>query len=227
MASDLAPATARAPGRHTLLVLAHPRADSLTARVAGRLRDRLTEGGGTVDLLDLHREDFDPRLTPADEPDWENREKEYSPEVRAQMARVARAHDIVVVFPVWWYSVPAVLKGWIDRVWNYGFAYGRSTPRLAGKRMIWLGLAGADADGWTRSGLDDALDLQLRVGISRFCGIDDATVRLLHGTELSGIPPHRRPARVQELLTEAEAAVLPGRPAAPRLDTSTETRVSA
>ncbi|MEU5163161.1 NAD(P)H oxidoreductase [Streptomyces sp. NPDC020875] len=214
MASDLESATARTPGRHTLLVLAHPRTDSLTARVAGRLRDRLTENGGSVDVLDLYAEGFDPRLTPADEPDWENREKEYSPEVRAQMARIVSARDIVVVFPVWWYSVPAVLKGWIDRVWNYGFAYGRSTPRLAGKRMIWLGLAGASADDYARRGLGDALDLQLRIGVSGFCGIADARVRLLHDTELSGIAPHRRPARVQELLTEAEAAVLPGRPAA-------------
>jgi putative NADPH-quinone reductase len=47
---------------------------------------------------------------------------------------------------VYWQNVPAILKGWIDRVWNYGFAYGRSRPRLAGKRMLWLSLAGATAD---------------------------------------------------------------------------------
>ncbi|MEW1548760.1 NAD(P)H oxidoreductase [Streptomyces tsukubensis] len=205
MASDRG---ATAP-RHTLLVVAHPRADSLTARTAARLRDRLTGNGATVDLLDLREEGFDPRLTPADEPDWENRGKRYSPEVRAHMDRVAAADDIVVVFPVWWYSVPAVLKGWIDRVWNYGFAYGRSRPRLAGKRMVWLGLAGAGAADYADSGLGAALDLQLRVGISRFCGIEDTTVHLVHGTELSGIPAHQRPAHVLGLLAQAEAAVIP------------------
>ncbi|MGV9316608.1 NAD(P)H oxidoreductase [Streptomyces sp. NPDC003691] len=214
MASDPRAAGPRTAPRHTLLVVAHPRPDSLTARTAARLRDRLTGDGATVDLLDLYAEGFDPRLGPADEPDWENREKRYSPEVLAQMDRIAAADEIVVVFPVWWYSVPAVLKGWIDRVWNYGFAYGRSSPRLAGKRMVWLGLAGSGAGEYAASGLGAALDLQLRVGVSGFCGIEDATVRLLYGTELSGVPAHRRPAHVLALLDRAEAAVLPG-PAAP------------
>lgn len=87
--------------RHTLLVVAHPRADSLTAQVAGHLHARVKDAGGTVDVLDLYAEGFDPRLTPADEPDREDREKRYSPEVHAHMDRIAAADEIVVVFPVW------------------------------------------------------------------------------------------------------------------------------
>jgi NAD(P)H dehydrogenase (quinone) len=48
---------------HTLLVLAHPRSNSLTAQVADHLRSRIEEADGTVDVLDLYAEDFDPRLT--------------------------------------------------------------------------------------------------------------------------------------------------------------------
>ncbi|MFE5597906.1 NAD(P)H oxidoreductase [Streptomyces coelicoflavus] len=192
---------------HTLLVLAHPRPDSLTAQVAGRLRARIEEADGTVDVLDLYAEDFDPRLTPVDEPDWEDREKKYSPEVHAHMDRVVAADDILVVFPVWWFAPPAVVKGWIDRVWNYGFAYGRSRPRLAGKRMLWLGLAGGPDADYAKAGLDSAIDVQLRVGVSEFCGITDSAVHLLHATELSGVPPALRPARVREVLAAADAAL--------------------
>ncbi|MER5216604.1 NAD(P)H oxidoreductase [Streptomyces sp. NPDC002838] len=192
---------------HTLLVLAHPRSDSLTAQVAGHLRVRIKEAGGTVDVLDLYAEDFDPRLTPVDEPDWEDREKRYSPEVHAHMSRIAAADDILVVFPVWWFAPPAVVKGWIDRVWNYGFAYGRSKPRLAGKRMLWLGLAGGPDSDYAKAGLDAAMDIQLRVGVSEFCGIADSSVHLLHGTELSGVPHALRPARVREVLAAAGAAL--------------------
>ncbi|MGW5090227.1 NAD(P)H oxidoreductase [Streptomyces coelicoflavus] len=192
---------------HTLLVLAHPRPDSLTAQVAGHLRTRVEEADGTVDVLDLYAEDFDPRLTPADEPDWEDREKRYSPEVHAHMDRVVAADDILVVFPVWWFAPPAVVKGWIDRVWNYGFAYGRSRPRLARKRMLWLGLAGGPDADYAKAGLDSAMDVQLRVGVSEFCGIADASVHLLHGTELSGVPQALRPARVREVLAAAGAAL--------------------
>ncbi|MFH8974652.1 NAD(P)H oxidoreductase [Streptomyces sp. NPDC017890] len=193
--------------RHTLLVLAHPRSDSLTAQVAGHLQLRIKDAGDTLDLLDLYAEGFDPRLTPVDEPDWEDREKRYSPEVHAHMDRLAAADDILVVFPVWWYAPPAVVKGWIDRVWNYGFAYGRSRPRLAGKRMLWLGLAGGTDGDYGRTGLAGALDLQLRVGVSEFCGVAESSVRLLHGTELSGVPQALRPARVGEVLEAADAAL--------------------
>jgi putative NADPH-quinone reductase len=215
--------------RHTLLVLAHPRSDSLTAQVARRLQLRVKEADGTVDVLDLYAEDFDPRLTPVDEPDWEDREKRYSPQVHAHMDRIAAADDILVVFPVWWFAPPAVVKGWIDRVWNYGFAYGRSKPRLGGKRMLWLGLAGGTDADYARTGLATAMDLQLRVGVSEFCGIEESSVHLLYGTELSGVPQAMRPARVGELLKAADAALdahLPPEPPRNTVRTRSETRTS-
>ncbi|WP_411111942.1 NAD(P)H oxidoreductase [Streptomyces sp. c-19] len=193
--------------RHTLLVLAHPRTDSLTAQVAARLRTRVESEGGTVDVLDLYAEGFDPLLHPADEPDWEDREKVYSPEVHAHMDRILAADDILVVFPVWWFAPPAVLKGWIDRVWNYGFAYGRSRPRLAGKRLLWLALMGGTAEEIEELGMEKALGLLLVTGISAYCGLPDAALRVLHGTELSGVPAELRADRVTELLTAAEKTV--------------------
>ncbi|WP_318211046.1 NAD(P)H oxidoreductase [Streptomyces sp. SJL17-1] len=189
---------------HTLLVLAHPRTDSLTAQVAARLHARLKDEGGTVDVLDLYAEGFDPALRPEDEPDWENREKVYSPEVHAHMDRILAADDIVVVFPVWWFTPPAILKGWIDRVWNYGFAYGRSRPRLAGKRLLWLALMGGTSEEIEQLGMTDALGLMLVTGIAKYCGLPDASLRVLHGTELSGMPVELRAGRVAELLDEAE-----------------------
>ncbi|MFJ9079653.1 NAD(P)H oxidoreductase [Streptomyces sp. NPDC102278] len=191
----------------TLLVLAHPRGDSLSAQVAERTRRRLEAAGGTVDLLDLYAEDFDPRLTPVDEPDWQDREKRYSPVVHEHMRRIEAADMVVVVFPVWWFAPPAIVKGWIDRVWNYGFAYGRSKPRLAGKRMLWLALAGHSAEYYEQTRLGEALELQLGFGVSEFCGVAEATVRLLHGTEFSGIPEQLRGARAREVFTAADAAL--------------------
>lgn len=168
--------------RKALLVVAHHRTDSLTARVAAQAGRLLTAEGYTVDVLDLHAEGFDPRMTSDDEPDWGDRDKRYSDEVQAQMARITEAETIVVVFPVWWFSLPAILKGWIDRVWNYGFAYGRSRAALGDKRMLWLGLAGDAQENFVKDGMDELVDRQLRVGVSRFCGIEDAMVRIVYGT---------------------------------------------
>ncbi|KUF17784.1 MULTISPECIES: NAD(P)H oxidoreductase [Streptomyces] len=154
-----------------LLVTGHPRSDSLTAQLARHARDRLTAAGHAVDLLDLEAEGFDPRMTPADEPDWDDPHKEYSPEVRAHMRRVADADVIVVVFPLWWFGLPALLKGWIDRVWNNGFAYGREDKLLVDKRMLWLGLVSYDEAQFAELGWEDVVTRVFRKGVSQFCGM--------------------------------------------------------
>ncbi|RJL33351.1 NAD(P)H oxidoreductase [Bailinhaonella thermotolerans] len=188
---------------HALLVVAHPRTDSLTARVAARARESLETSGYTVDLLDLHAEGFDPRMTPEDEPDWTDRDKAYSPEVRAHMARVEAADAIVVVFPVWWFGLPAILKGWIDRVWNYGFAYGRRPARLAAKRMHWIGLTGYTEEVFVEGGWNDLLERTLKVGVSAFCAIEDTEVTLIHGA----VPDTPTPAHPERILTTAANAL--------------------
>ncbi|RRR99559.1 NAD(P)H oxidoreductase [Glycomyces terrestris] len=166
-----------------LVVVSHHRADSLTAHVGDVVAARLKEAGYEVDLLDLRAEGFDPRMTEADQPDWDDRDKVYSAEVRAHMARVLAADVIVPVFPVYWNSAPALLKGWVDRVWNYGFGYGRSKPRLAGKRMLWLGLAGAAEGDEFAAWMQETLERVLREGISFYNGITDAAVAVLYDTE--------------------------------------------
>ncbi|WAZ26728.1 NAD(P)H oxidoreductase [Streptomyces cinnabarinus] len=172
-----------------LVVVAHHRSDSLTAHTARRAAARLQAAGYRIDLLDLHAEGFDPRMNVEDQPDWGDREKAYSEEVHAHMRRILDADVVVAVFPVYWQSVPAVLKGWIDRVWNYGFAYGRSKPRLAGKRMLWLGLAGATADDPIAEGMQSVLEANLSEGIASYCGFSHSSVGLLLDAE-------ERPQRV-------------------------------
>jgi putative NADPH-quinone reductase len=184
--------------RTALVVVAHHRTGSLTAHTARRTAAQLKAAGYRVDLLDLHTEGFDPRMNVEDQPDWGNREKAYSKEVRAHMQRILEADVIVAVFPVYWQSVPAVLKGWIDRVWNYGFAYGRSKPRLAGKRILWLGLAGATSDDPVTEGMRGILETNLNEAIAYYCGFSYSAVGLLTNAE-------ERPQRV-----DAEGNLLVG-----------------
>lgn len=169
--------------RTALVVVAHPRPDSLTAHIAALTARRLTAAGYRIDLLDLHAEGFDPRMTADDLPEWGNRDKIYSAEVEDHMRRVLAADIIVAVFPVYWVQVPAILKGWIDRVWNYGFAYGRSKPRLAGKRALWLGLAGAAHDDGIVDIMRESLSAQLDDGVAYYCGLAMSSVGLLPGAE--------------------------------------------
>ena len=166
-----------------LVVVAHHRADSLTAHIAAKVAWRLKEAGYEIDLLDLRAEGFDPRMTEADQPDWNDRDKVYSEEAQRHQRRLLDADVIIPVFPIYWFHVPALLKGWIDRVWNYGFAYGRSKPRLAGRKMLWIGLAGATATDPTAPVMQEALEGLLRDGVSYYCGVSEAAVEILFDAE--------------------------------------------
>ncbi|MFB7717740.1 NAD(P)H oxidoreductase [Nocardia sp. NPDC056100] len=169
--------------RTALIVVSHHRADSLTAHIARRTATQLEDAGYAVDLLDLTAEGFDPRMNTADQPDWNDRDKTYSPEVEDHMRRILAADLIIPVFPIYWGYAPALLKGWVDRVWNYGFAYGRSKPKLAGKRMLWLGLAGATADDMIIPAIQTMLDTQLSGAIAYYCGVSDSRTVVLPDAE--------------------------------------------
>lgn len=164
----------------TLLVLAHPRNDSLCAAVSQCFAEGLEENGHVVELANLAEEGFDPVLREADEPDWNNPHKRYSAEVQHEMARIERNQATVMIFPVFWWSLPALLKGWIDRVWNHGWAYGdASYPH---HRAWMLGVAGNARSGYSERGYDKAMSIQLDLGILDYCGLEERRLELLYGS---------------------------------------------
>ncbi|MDA1361347.1 NAD(P)H oxidoreductase [Glycomyces luteolus] len=190
-----------------LVVMAHHRADSLTAALARRTADRLDAAGYRVDFLDLQREGFDPRNRVEDEPDYGNRDKRYSDEVHAHAERLLAADVVAAVFPVWWFGLPALLKGWIDRVWNYGLAYGRREKPMAGKRILWLGLAGLAEDDPDSDLTRALLDGALRRGIAEFCDVTDVHTRALFDSEAKGLEGGERERHYAALFAGADDAV--------------------
>jgi NAD(P)H dehydrogenase (quinone) len=172
----------------TLLVFAHPRRDSLTGQVADRMAQGLAAGGVAVEWADLIAEGFDPVMRQGDEPDWDDPDKIYPPDALREMERVRRNDATVMVFPVYSWSVPAILKGWIDRVWNYGFAYG---PRKYPQRRVWMiGVAGNTREDFAKRGYDEAMRVSLDVGTLDYCGVADRRLELLFGaTEGAQYPP--------------------------------------
>ena len=176
----------------TLLVFAHPRRSSLTGKVAEAFAEAAAARGHTFEWADLAAENFDPVVREPDEPDWNDPDKVYSAEVRREMQRVERNDATVMIFPVYWWSMPALLKGWIDRVWNNGWAYGdRIYPH---KRAWMIGVAGATAGGFAKRGYDTAIQTQLDVGILDYCGVEQRRLELLHGS-IEGEP---YPAQILE-----------------------------
>src|SRR6478735_5424366 len=105
-----------------LVVISHPVSNSLCHSLAQRAIDTLTNKGHDVGVEDLYRSGFSPQLTTSE------RQSYYGPqfnsaEIQEQSTRLMSAEALVLVFPTWWFSFPATLKGWFDRVWAPGIAY--------------------------------------------------------------------------------------------------------
>lgn len=178
-----------------LVVASHPRTNSLTFAVTERFVQGLQAAGHEAEVLDLHRSGFDPVLREDDEPDWSGDPKTYSLEVETEINRMKRHDALAYIFPIWWYSMPAMLKGYIDRVWNNGYAYG--SGKLPHKQVLWLGLAGASLEHFQKRNYDKMLAHHLNVGLANYSGISNTKLEVLYDTLDSG------PERLEELLQHA------------------------
>lgn len=99
-----------------LVVFAHPVQESFGAAVYRRLVDGLARAGHEVRGLDLYALGFDPVLSAEDRRDYHTAGRNEA-RVAEQLDHIRWAEGLVFVYPTWWYSLPAMLKGWIDRVW--------------------------------------------------------------------------------------------------------------
>lgn len=98
-----------------LLVYCHPDPESFTAAVKATAVAALTAAGHTVDLIDLYADGFDPVLRRQERRDYHTPGVNEAP-VADHLARLRAAEALVLVYPTWWYGQPAMLKGWLDRV---------------------------------------------------------------------------------------------------------------
>lgn len=103
-----------------LVIVAHPKQDSLSQSLAREFACGLTEAGHEYRVLDLYAENFDPVLRAGELP---GPAQALTEEVRRMQERVRAADGLVFVYPLWWGAPPAILQGWLQRVFTYGFAF--------------------------------------------------------------------------------------------------------
>jgi len=168
----------------TLIVTAHPDPESLTHRAARRLEEVL--GGDGVTRADLAAEGFDPRFSANDREVYRGG-GQADAAVRAEQERIDRHSDLVLVFPVYWWSMPALLKGWIDRVFIAGWAFdydeGRVAPRLGDLTAHLLPVSGTDEESFARHGYTASFSTQIERGVVDFCGIRRGTTAFVWDSE--------------------------------------------
>lgn len=106
-----------------LCVFCHPRRDSFSAGLLESFTAGLADAGHAADVADLYREGFDPVLGEADFAQFDGRPM--PADVLAEQRRYEACDAAALIFPLWWYGMPALLKGWFDRVFSAGWAYRR------------------------------------------------------------------------------------------------------
>jgi len=116
-----------------LVVYAHPVEESFVSALHQCVLKALRDAGHEVDDCDLNAEGFAPVLTGDERRAYHdvNANRAIAP---GDVERLRRCEGLVLVFPTWWYGMPAILKGYIDRVWLPGVAFelkdGRTLPLL-------------------------------------------------------------------------------------------------
>lgn len=106
-----------------LVVVAHPCDDSFSHAAAGRAVDGLTAAGHTVDVIDLYAEGFRAAMSYEERIAYESGDPILDPQVAAHVALLQSAQILVFVYPTWWSSMPAILKGWLERVMVPGVGF--------------------------------------------------------------------------------------------------------
>ncbi|MVO84899.1 flavodoxin family protein [Streptomyces sp. p1417] len=163
--------------RKILVVSAHPGADSLNAALTDVAVERLRAAGHAVEVSDLYAMKWKATVDADDFPDHPARERLHvmaaseratlagrlSADVAAEQEKVTWSDAVVLQFPMWWFGPPAILKGWIDRVFTAGFGYGPAVPppysegALAGRRALVSVTAGARESAFSDRGVHGRL----------------------------------------------------------------------
>jgi len=158
-----------------LVIYAHPLADSFAAALHQGVLAALRIGGHEVDDCDLYALGFDPVLSAAERASYNTPNPDLSA-VASHVARLQAAEALVLCFPTWWYGMPAILKGYFDRVWAQGVAFhlaeggGAILPGLANITKFWVVTTYGGPWWLIRLVLRDPVRAVILGGLARLCG---------------------------------------------------------
>lgn len=183
------------------IVLAHPESKSFNGQLANTTHSNLEAAGWEVTYSDLYANDFDPREGPMHYQKRSNSEQFHAQtEQRFHAENETTPHDVaterdkmlqsdllIVHFPMWWFGMPAILKGWIDRVFVYGSVYRGQmrydTGICRGKKMLACITTGASQDSCSFNGRegDSRLHAWPILFPFRYIGFDVLEPVIFHG----------------------------------------------
>lgn len=182
-----------------MVTIDHPWKESFNHEIMHQIAAVLTQDGHEVDVLDLHDEDFDPVMR-VHELAVYTRGEYRDPKVGEYQARIKQADHLIYIFPIWWEVMPALLKGFFDKVFLPGFAFTEAdfAPLLTHiKSALVITTMGAPEVIYT------SVEPVLCKGILEVCGVQRTAWTNL--TDVSNQPDEVRKAWVQSILDHVRA----------------------
>lgn len=158
-----------------LIVYAHPHEGSFNNAILDAAVGALKNKGHEVNVRDLYKLGFNPVLTNADTAAL--REGNPPADIKTEQEYLRKADFITFIYPIWWAGIPAILKGYVDRTFSYGFAYqynsqGGIDKLFAGKKGAIINTYGTPGDIYEAIGMNNSLKQTSSSGIFEFCGVE-------------------------------------------------------
>jgi NAD(P)H dehydrogenase (quinone) len=190
-----------------LIVHAHPDPRSFTSALKDAAVEALEESGVRVTVSDLYGMNFNPVAGPGDVGERLNADNfnlaleqahalangTLSDDIVAQQEKVKAADLIIFQFPMWWFGFPAIMKGWVDRVLSYKFAYGVgqwwNTGPLSDKRAMLAVTTGTPAGAYATDGRNGDIERILwstEAGVLAICGFQVVPAFMAYGAPWIG-----------------------------------------
>ncbi len=143
--------------KNALIITAHPYVQSFNFALRSEVLSTLRSSGWHCTMSDLYQQGFNPLLGTDDFIQFDpeigfnlakqqvqaTKTKSYHPEITAEQDKLQQADLVILQFPLWWGSYPAILKGWIERIISRGFAYGENFELANKKVMLCITTGGA------------------------------------------------------------------------------------
>ncbi|MBP1082435.1 NAD(P)H-dependent oxidoreductase [Bacillus capparidis] len=187
-----------------LVVYAHPHPESFNHAILETAVKALEDKGHQVFVRDLYALDFQPVLKPQDTAAMKS--GNIPDDIKTEQEFITKADVITFIYPIWWSGLPAILKGYVDRVFAYGFAYaygeGEIIQLLKGKKGLIINTHGTPKEIYDEMGMTASLTITSDVGIFDFTGIEPLD-HLLFGN----VSEYLEEAALKDILKQVEEKI--------------------
>jgi len=171
-----------------LIIYAHPNPASFNAGLLQTIREELEKNALEYNLRNLYELQFDPVFSGA-ELGSVFTGKGSLEDVQFEQSLITKSDLLIFVYPIWWFGPPAILKGYIDRVFTHGFSFAFGpegvTPMMKGKKAFVVQTGGNTPEAYAAYGLTDVPKDTMEKGILQFMGFQTHTHTLLAVQQIS------------------------------------------